>query len=155
MMDNRTIARWLTDYAHYLEGRRENLYRIRAYRRGAEAVLRLSYPAAEILEREGRGGLARLSGIGRHLAYTIDELVRTGIFRTWDERVRGPVIDAGGRLRHAKTEKTKRQSMGAGDVSACASDDGNDPLQSHTVRSPFCPSECAVGMAAPATSVGA
>ena len=32
MMDNRTIARWLTDYAHYLEGRRENLFRIRAYR---------------------------------------------------------------------------------------------------------------------------
>jgi hypothetical protein len=37
---------------------------------------------AEILDDEGRQGLEALPAIGRHLAYTIEKLVRTGEFRT-------------------------------------------------------------------------
>jgi DNA polymerase/3'-5' exonuclease PolX len=105
MMDNQTIARWLTDYAHYLETVPENLFRIRAYRRGAQAVLGLPRPAAEILNREGRRGLARLPGIGSHLAFTIDELVRTGTLRTWKDRQVEPAIDAHPRDRHAESNE--------------------------------------------------
>src|SRR5438105_1657206 len=81
-MDNETIARKLNDYATYLEGEDPNVYRVRAYRRGAEAVLRLSRPVSEVVEKEGRAGLESLPGIGSSLAFTIEGLVRTGEFRT-------------------------------------------------------------------------
>ncbi|HZU35760.1 MAG TPA: helix-hairpin-helix domain-containing protein [Gemmataceae bacterium] len=103
-MDNQTIARWLTDYAHYLETRPESLYRIRAYRRAAQTMLGLSRPVSAILSAEGRAGLARLPGIGSHLAFTIDELVRTGEFRTWEERHQPRDIDACSRASHAERE---------------------------------------------------
>jgi hypothetical protein len=81
-MNNRMIADWLVDYAHYLQAREANLYRARAYRRGAQTVLELDRPITEILEETGRQGLEALPGIGKHLAYTIDSLVQTGEFRT-------------------------------------------------------------------------
>jgi DNA polymerase/3'-5' exonuclease PolX len=84
-MDNITIAEWLTDYAHYLQARGGNLFRIRAYRRAAQTILGLDRPVAEVLAREGRKGLTALPGIGSHLSYTIQELVLTGEFRTFEE----------------------------------------------------------------------
>jgi putative hydrolase len=81
-MDNETIARKLNDYATYLEGEEPNVYRVRAYRRGAEAVRALDRPAREIVEKEGRSGLEAVPGIGESLAYTIETLVKTGEFRT-------------------------------------------------------------------------
>jgi DNA polymerase (family 10) len=83
-MDNRTIANRLIDYAHHLQAREASLYRIRAYRRAAETILRLERPAAEIAAENGGKGLSALPGIGRHLSYTIDTLARTGQFRTLD-----------------------------------------------------------------------
>jgi DNA polymerase/3'-5' exonuclease PolX len=41
---NVQIARKLRTYAHELERAKENLYRVRAFRRAAEAVLRLDEP---------------------------------------------------------------------------------------------------------------
>lgn len=81
-MDNRTIARRLLDYANSLGSQHGNLYRPRAYRRAADTVLRLDRPITHIVEEKGRQGLEELPGIGRHLSYTIDGLVRTGEFRT-------------------------------------------------------------------------
>jgi hypothetical protein len=83
-MDNRTVAEWLMKYAHYLEAREANLYRVQAYRRAAETVLGLQRPVAHIVAEAGRDGLEELPGIGSHLSYTIDGLVRTGEFRTQD-----------------------------------------------------------------------
>ena len=83
-MDNRTIANRLIDYAHHLEAREASLYRIKAYRRAAETILRLERPAADIVAERGRKGLKELPGIGAHLSYTIDSLARTGQFRTLD-----------------------------------------------------------------------
>jgi DNA polymerase (family 10) len=83
-MDNRTIAQRLTEYARSLDGREPNLYRVRAYRRAAETVLTLDRPVEDIVTAEGRAGLEALPGIGSHLSYTIDGLVRTGEFRTID-----------------------------------------------------------------------
>jgi DNA polymerase/3'-5' exonuclease PolX len=85
-MDNYTIAQRLTAYAHHLEESAPSLYRSRAYRRAASTLLGLDRPAAEIVAAEGRKGLQALPGIGAHLAYTIEELVRTGEFRTFDQR---------------------------------------------------------------------
>lgn len=81
-MDNRTIANRLTSHAHMLEQARSSLYRVRAYRRAAETVLGLDEPVAQIVDRDGRKGLQSLDGIGRHLAIAIEQLVRTGEFRS-------------------------------------------------------------------------
>ena len=83
-VDNRTIARKLLDYANFLEGREASVYRVRAYRRAADTVLALTRPVTDIVALEGRKGLEALPGIGRHLSYTLDCLVTTGEFRTFD-----------------------------------------------------------------------
>jgi DNA polymerase/3'-5' exonuclease PolX len=69
-------------HAHFLDESEPNLYRRRAYRRAAEAILRLDEPVAHILASQGRQGLEALPGIGSHLSYTIERLVQTGEFRT-------------------------------------------------------------------------
>jgi putative hydrolase len=81
-MDNRFIAQRLLDYACFLEGQEMNPYRARAYRKAAETVLRLERPLADIVQQEGRIGLEALPGIGEHLSYTLESLVRTGEFHT-------------------------------------------------------------------------
>jgi hypothetical protein len=81
-MDNRTIAQRLIDHANLLETREVNPYRVRAYRRAAETVLTLDRPLTEVVEREGRAGLEALPGIGSHLSFTLEGLVRSGEFRT-------------------------------------------------------------------------
>jgi DNA polymerase/3'-5' exonuclease PolX len=81
-MDNTILAKRLREYARHLDRQRDNLYRIRAYRRAADVVERLDRPVHELLEKEGRDALAALPGIGAHLAYTIEELIRTGEFHT-------------------------------------------------------------------------
>jgi hypothetical protein len=91
-MDNRQIAQQLLTYAEYLEAREANLYRIRAYRRAAETVLALDRPLADLVAAEGREGLEELSGIGSHLSFTLEELVRTGEFRVLNTE--GSNIDA-------------------------------------------------------------
>jgi len=75
-MDNRAIAKKLTDHAHHLESTHDSLFRIMAYRRAAETVLGLDEPVENIVARLGRKGLQALPGIGRHLSYTIQNLVQ-------------------------------------------------------------------------------
>ena len=82
-MDNLMMARKLTEYARRLAGEGANLFRVRAYRQAAQTVMALDRPVAELLEE---GGLAALPGIGAHLAFTIEHLVRTGEFLTFEER---------------------------------------------------------------------
>ena len=81
-MDNRTVAERLLSNAHQLESQAANLYRVKAYRRAAETVLGLSRPVADVVAQQGRKGLQSLPGIGAHLSYTIEGLVRTGELRT-------------------------------------------------------------------------
>ena len=85
-MDNQTIAHRLNDHANELYGERSNLYRVRAYRWAAQTIRTMERPLTEVLDEEGRAGLAALPGIGSHLAFTIAELIRTGAFRTWEQR---------------------------------------------------------------------
>jgi hypothetical protein len=81
-MDNQTIAQRLTEYASFLEADEDNLFRARAYRRAAGTILALGEPVADLLKREGRDGLEELPGIGAHLSFAIDSLVRTAELRT-------------------------------------------------------------------------
>src|SRR5262245_41384137 len=84
-MDNSTIARRLTEHARELDGRADNLFRIRAYRRAAQTVLSLERSVKEIIDEAGGDGLQALPGIGAHLAFTIEHLARTGQFLTYEE----------------------------------------------------------------------
>jgi hypothetical protein len=81
-MDNHTIAERLLEFAAYLEGIDANLYRVRAYRQAASTVLALDQPVKDLVAERGRQRLEELPGIGSHLSYTIDSLVRTGELRT-------------------------------------------------------------------------
>jgi DNA polymerase/3'-5' exonuclease PolX len=81
-MDNNTIAKRLREYANYLESQEFNVFRVRAYRRAADTIQGLDRPLTEILEKEGRSGLESLPGIGAHLSFTLEGMLRDGSFRT-------------------------------------------------------------------------
>src|SRR6266542_2639981 len=84
-MDNEAIAHCLTVHANQLRGRDGNLYRIRAYRQAAQTIQSLERPLVDLLAESGSDGLAALPGIGSHLAFTIERLVQTGEFLTYEE----------------------------------------------------------------------
>lgn len=117
-MDNRTIAEQLLNYAHYLEAREENLYRVQAYRRAAETILGLDRPLADVLAERGRDGLEALPGVGAHLSYTLEGLLRTGEFRTFRgagqvdaERLLGSLPGIGPRLARRIHEELGIQTL--------------------------------------------
>ena len=80
-MTNGDVARQLQQQARKLSERYGNLYRIRAYRRAAHAVLGLERPVGELQKWE----LEVLPGIGDHLALAITNYVRTGEWKTYEE----------------------------------------------------------------------
>jgi holliday junction DNA helicase RuvA len=77
-LTNAEIARKLQSHAAVLAGRGDNLYRVRAFRQAAFAVLGLQEPLDRLLERSGRRGLTEIRGIGSSLAETLEELVASG-----------------------------------------------------------------------------
>jgi holliday junction DNA helicase RuvA len=84
-MNNHLIANELLKHARVLD-RNANLYRIRSYRHAAMVLQGMDRPAEDILHRNGRAGLAAIPGIGEHIAYTVEMLLRTGRFLRWPER---------------------------------------------------------------------
>jgi DNA polymerase (family 10) len=80
-MTNNDVARQLQQHARRLAEKYGNLYRIRAYRRAAHAVLGLDRPVADLQKWE----LEVLPGIGDHLALAITNYVRTGEWKTFEE----------------------------------------------------------------------
>ena len=77
-MDNLAIAQFLLAEARSLAERHDNLYRVRAYRRAAAAVMGLDRPVAELLAETGVKGLRVRAGVGSSLAKTVAEFVATG-----------------------------------------------------------------------------
>lgn len=74
-MENTEIARTLLHMADLLELHDENPHKVRAFRKGAEALLMVPEQAVR-LAAEGR--LADLPGIGPSLKAQIEELLATG-----------------------------------------------------------------------------
>lgn len=70
-MTNAEIARELRTRAAELARAGDNLYRVRAFRQAAMAVLALPEPVAELVAVGGPKALAGLPGIGGSLADTI------------------------------------------------------------------------------------
>lgn len=68
---NQEIARKLQDHATELAHKGDNVYRVRAFRQAAIAVLALDEDLAVIVSTDGSRALERLPGIGKSLAETI------------------------------------------------------------------------------------
>jgi putative hydrolase len=91
-MNNDTLAKRLLEFAAVLASNGENLYRVRAYRKAASVVKMHPRPLTELLAEGGREALEEVPGLGEHLAFTIEGLIRTGQFKTMgsDAEPRGP-----------------------------------------------------------------
>jgi hypothetical protein len=89
-ISNAEIAARLEEVAELLEAQQANLYRVRAYRRGAETIRALPEPVGDLLEREGLDALVRLPAIGRSLARSIEQLIDT-VQLALLQRLRGDV----------------------------------------------------------------
>ena len=74
-MNNKEIARVFLDIADLLEQRKENWFKIRAYRKAAGTIEELPVPVEQLVA-EGR--LKEIPGIGEAINKKIAELVTTG-----------------------------------------------------------------------------
>lgn len=81
-LNNRSIAAALLDMARALEFLEENPFKVQAYRRAAEAIMRLDEPVHEILER---GDLPLVPGIGKAIAARIEAWVKDRDFSDLEE----------------------------------------------------------------------
>ena len=77
-MSNDAIANRLRAYAAELAARGDNLYRIRAIRQAAFAVVSLDEPLEVVAAEAGPKGIAARAGIGESLAATLAEYTATG-----------------------------------------------------------------------------
>jgi putative hydrolase len=87
---NDAVAVKLDEVAALLQEQGANPFRVRAYRRGAEAVRGLPRPVSEILDAEGLDGLERLPDVGLTLARAIRDIVRLG-YSPMLTRLRGDI----------------------------------------------------------------
>ncbi len=88
---NAQVAQKLREAADLLQQQGANPFRVGAYRRAADTVDGLREDLNALLQRRGIEGLLALPHIGRGLAATIEEILRTGR-STQLERLRG-VLD--------------------------------------------------------------
>ena len=80
--NNHHIATIFRSMADLLSAQRANPYRIRAYRRAADALLAIEEDVAAIAERHG---LEEIDGVGADLAKKINEFLQTGTVRAYEE----------------------------------------------------------------------
>lgn len=76
--DNAELAELLERVAALLEGQDANAFRVRAYRRAAEAVRREARPLAERLAEGGPEALEAVPGVGPGIASLLAEYAHTG-----------------------------------------------------------------------------
>jgi DNA polymerase (family 10) len=74
-MNNAEIADVFRDIAALLEKKKENWFKIRAYRKAADSIEGLSVPVGQLVD-EGR--LEEIPGVGEAITKKITELVTTG-----------------------------------------------------------------------------
>jgi DNA polymerase (family 10) len=80
--ENQALAALFRSMADLLSAQRANPYRVRAYRRAAEALLELDEDVAAIAQRDG---LEDIAGIGKDLAGKIREFLETGTIRAYED----------------------------------------------------------------------
>ncbi len=81
-MKNREVAQLLYEIADLLELKDENVFKIRAYRRAAQAIETLSKPIEDIAKEEKLGDV---TGVGASIAEKIVEFLETGKIKYCEE----------------------------------------------------------------------
>ena len=90
VQNNQRVAALFRSIADLLAAQRANPYRVRAYRRGAEAVEALEEDIATVATRHA---LEEIEGIGRDLSDKIQEFLKTGTVQTY-EALRTPLPES-------------------------------------------------------------
>ena len=85
---NAPIAEALREMALLLEAQADNPFRVAAYRRAADTIVRLPQSLREIHASAGVDGLEALPGVGPRIASAITEMLATGQWQQL-ERLRG------------------------------------------------------------------
>jgi DNA polymerase (family X) len=80
--NNQRLAALFRSMADLLSAQRANPYRVRAYRRAADALLALEEDVATVALRQG---LEEIDGIGEDLSKKIKEFLETGTIRAYEE----------------------------------------------------------------------
>lgn len=80
--NNHHIATIFRSMADLLSAQRANPYRVRAYRRAADALLEIEEDVATVAERHG---LEEIDGVGTDLAKKINEFLQTGTICSYEE----------------------------------------------------------------------
>jgi len=84
-VDNFSLALALYELADLLELRGEDPFKIRAYRKAAQALEQLPEEASAIAARAGAAGLMALPGVGKAIAEKLIELLTTGRLQKLEE----------------------------------------------------------------------
>ncbi|MDH4085952.1 MAG: histidinol-phosphatase [Nitrospira sp.] len=80
--NNQQLATIFRSMADLLSAQRANPYRVRAYRRAADALLAIDEDVTALVERQG---LEEIDGIGADLAKKIEEFLEIGTIRAYEE----------------------------------------------------------------------
>jgi DNA polymerase (family 10) len=80
--NNQQLATIFRSMADLLSAQRANPYRVRAYRRAADALLAIDEDVATLAEHQE---LEEIDGIGADLAKKIEEFLETGTIRAYEE----------------------------------------------------------------------
>ena len=80
--NNQQLATIFRSMADLLSAQRANPYRVRVYRRAADALLAIDEDVTALGERQG---LEEIDGIGADLAKKIEEFLETGTIRAYEE----------------------------------------------------------------------
>ena len=80
--NNQRLAGLFRSMADLLSSQRANPYRVRAYRRAADALLAINEDVAILAERQE---LEDIEGVGTDLAKKIEEFFETGTIRAYEE----------------------------------------------------------------------
>ncbi len=80
--NNQRLAALFRSMADLLSAQRANPYRVRAYRRAADALLALEEDVATVALLQG---LEEIDGIGEDLSKKIKEFLETGTIRAYEE----------------------------------------------------------------------
>ena len=81
-MENTEVAAVFRDIAGLLEKKKENWFKIRAYRKAADSIEGLPIPVEQMVT-EGR--LKEISGVGEAITRKITELVSTGSLEYYEK----------------------------------------------------------------------
>ncbi len=80
--NNQRLTALFRSMADLLSAQRANPYRVRAYRRAADALQALEEDVATVAQRQG---LEEIDGIGEDLSKKIEEFLETGTIRAYEE----------------------------------------------------------------------